>query len=260
MYNKNKMKNSIIIASLFLFLSCQNSKDLLPSLARLEYTDLYPTSVFLTCDFEEKNGDIISKGFCWSTNPEPTINDSIIDLTNEIFESKIANLQPNTDYSFRAYASNIEGISYSEIIQIRTVNVPIAPCNTDVNIMDFGIYEIDVTNFDITITQKKYEVYINEGAHILRLRFKEHPETKEYKIASSGNIEEGKSECLISVNFPTQTEYGGNSSFDYFAEDNQKVYVEKIGEDIYQIEFCNLLFHTIGHNYSLELSSHLLID
>lgn len=57
---------------------------------------------------------ITSKGVCWSVNPNPTIADSV---TNDgtgasAFTSVLSNLLPNTNYYYRAYATNLAGTAY----------------------------------------------------------------------------------------------------------------------------------------------------
>jgi uncharacterized protein YjdB len=56
-------------------------------------------------------------GFCWSTSPEPTLNNSFSDLGDSsiptAFESVVSDLQPSTQYYVRAYAQNSAGVSYS---------------------------------------------------------------------------------------------------------------------------------------------------
>lgn len=60
---------------------------------------------------------VTSRGICWGTNSNPTIqlNNKTIDgsgLGN--FTSTITDLQPNTNYYLRAYATNSVGTSYSD--------------------------------------------------------------------------------------------------------------------------------------------------
>ena len=63
-----------------------------------------------------------TKGICYSTSLQPTIEDNIVtsnDSTSQ-FNVLIKNLLPNTSYFLRAYATNSEGTSYGEQIQIIT--------------------------------------------------------------------------------------------------------------------------------------------
>lgn len=55
-------------------------------------------------------------GFCYSTHANPTIEDNAksCDLENGIIETYLESLLPNTQYYVRAFAININGISYGE--------------------------------------------------------------------------------------------------------------------------------------------------
>jgi hypothetical protein len=61
---------------------------------------------------------ITEKGVCWSLNPNPTLNDA---HTNEGtgssgFTSNMINLNVNTTYYVRAYASNANGTVYGNTL------------------------------------------------------------------------------------------------------------------------------------------------
>ncbi len=64
-------------------------------------------------------GAITARGVCWSTNPNPTINDSKTTNGNGLgeFTSNITGLNPYTTYYVRAYATNSAGTSYGEQIR-----------------------------------------------------------------------------------------------------------------------------------------------
>lgn len=65
---------------------------------------------------------ITARGICWSTGPEPDINDHYTtDGTGTgVFSSQMANLAPATVYYVRAYASNESWTVYGEEISFRT--------------------------------------------------------------------------------------------------------------------------------------------
>ncbi len=62
------------------------------------------------------SSEAISRGICWSTSSNPTIQDSItVDgsgLGN--YSSSITGLNPDTEYFVRAYAINSSGTGYEK--------------------------------------------------------------------------------------------------------------------------------------------------
>lgn len=65
---------------------------------------------------------ILANGICYSTtNQTPTLNDSkTTDSIAVIMTSKLSGLTPNTTYYIRAYATNIEGTGYGDVITFKT--------------------------------------------------------------------------------------------------------------------------------------------
>ena len=70
--------------------------------------------------------NITAHGHCWNNSAAPNINDDNTDYgtANETGEytSPITNLQPNTTYYVRAFATNSEGTTYSSEISFTTSN------------------------------------------------------------------------------------------------------------------------------------------
>ena len=66
--------------------------------------------------------NIFSKGICWSTSKNPTIDDSKTDLGSGFggLGCIIEGLDPGTIYYFRAYATNVVGTAYGENKVIKT--------------------------------------------------------------------------------------------------------------------------------------------
>jgi uncharacterized protein (TIGR02145 family) len=66
--------------------------------------------------------NILSKGICWSTSINPTINDPKLDLGAGFGDlgGIIEGLTPGTVYYLRAYATNVVGTTYGENKVIRT--------------------------------------------------------------------------------------------------------------------------------------------
>jgi uncharacterized protein (TIGR02145 family) len=86
---------------------------------------------YRTQNSASSGGDIVSDGgakitecgVCWSTNPDPTIDDSlsVSVLRNATFTSSISELDADTHYYGRAYATNSAGTSYGESTSFKTL-------------------------------------------------------------------------------------------------------------------------------------------
>jgi hypothetical protein len=65
---------------------------------------------------------VITRGICWGTNPQPTILDNTTSDGSGLgaFTSILSNLQPNTTYYFRAYATNSVGTGYGNELSFST--------------------------------------------------------------------------------------------------------------------------------------------
>ena len=75
---------------------------------------------------------VTAYGFCWSnTNTQPTTADNKNNLGGttvaKSFNSTITGVLPNTLYFVRAYATNEEGVAYSEVLQVQTLPTPTYP-------------------------------------------------------------------------------------------------------------------------------------
>ena len=69
--------------------------------------------------------NIIEKGVCWATTPNPTIEDPhLICSGTEIgdFTANITGLTPNTRYYLRTYAKNSNGIAYGDNVTFKTLD------------------------------------------------------------------------------------------------------------------------------------------
>ncbi len=88
---------------------------ILPHITTCDITNITPTTAESGGDIADDGGAaVIARGVCWSANLSPTINDSkTIDGTGVgSFTSRIRDLEPNTTYYLRAYATNSKGTSY----------------------------------------------------------------------------------------------------------------------------------------------------
>lgn len=64
---------------------------------------------------------IASRGFCYSTNPNPTIDDTKISVAKKDMQITISSLQKNTTYYLRAYAQTYKEVKYSDEITFTTL-------------------------------------------------------------------------------------------------------------------------------------------
>ena len=83
---------------------------------------------------------ITQRGVCWSTSPNPTLSDShTVDVSNSgDFSSVLTNLQPNTIYYVRAYATNSVGTGYGDGVSFTTRPAGDAhPCSGTPTVVDF---------------------------------------------------------------------------------------------------------------------------
>jgi len=102
---------------------------------------------------------IISKGVCWSTNPNPTISDNKTTDGTGIgsFTGNISGLKPNTNYFIRAYATNNAGISYSNELTFTTLPLK--------NYLQTS-YELQKSNVTIDLMALRAKNGVNSGWNI----------------------------------------------------------------------------------------------
>ncbi|MGB8490852.1 MAG: hypothetical protein WCE64_07315 [Bacteroidales bacterium] len=97
-----------------------NSEDsptipLIPNVNTYPYCIVNQTSAILfgALNPDEKS-DMTEYGFCWSTNENPSLTDNktIANVSNRTFSTTITNLDPNTKYYVRAYATHLGNTGY----------------------------------------------------------------------------------------------------------------------------------------------------
>lgn len=114
-----------LTGSIFIgLLSCKSEK--LPELPTLEtkaITEINQTSAKSGGDIISDGGsEITAKGICWGINSDPVIQDSHTEDGSGLdsFESILTNLEPDTEYNVRAYATNSIGTGYGNNKNFRT--------------------------------------------------------------------------------------------------------------------------------------------
>ena len=78
---------------------------------------------------------LISRGVCWSKNPNPTILDNITSdgSSTGLYTSILLGLQSGSTYYVRAYATNGQGTEYGQQISVQNLTLPIAVKDADGN-------------------------------------------------------------------------------------------------------------------------------
>ncbi len=145
-----KNLNLLFIGILFISLiSCSNDEQVSSYTTQVlsETTKANSETTFTTIKISGKiisdEGNIISsRGICWSTNPNPTIENNTVTTENNIFSNTITNLTANTTYYFRIFAYTNNGVIYSENDSFSTLSLE----NT---VWELTTYYPQTTNFKI---------------------------------------------------------------------------------------------------------------
>ncbi len=78
---------------------------------------------------DDGGANVTARGVCWSTSPNPTTSDNKTTDGSGIgsFTSNLTNLNENTTYHVRAYATNKNGTSYGDELTFTTIKVNYDP-------------------------------------------------------------------------------------------------------------------------------------
>lgn len=108
---------------LSLFLASCTANDPVPPAASMPTVSLETTATnaektYTTIEIagtvDDDGGDpVTARGTVWSTDPNPTLNNNFTTESSVSFTSLIEDLDANTTYYFRTYATNAEGTAYS---------------------------------------------------------------------------------------------------------------------------------------------------
>jgi hypothetical protein len=101
-----------------------------PSVTTAEVTDFTYNTATVTGEVTNDGGSTVSEsGFCWSTSPNPTLEDSHVEVGQGmgVFSSQLANLHSDTKYYVRAYAINAIDVGYGNQVDFTTLMGPGAP-------------------------------------------------------------------------------------------------------------------------------------
>ena len=124
---------TLFVVSLCLMLVCQSCEPVdleelgYPSVTLVSVSSITQTSAICVSNVtSEDNSTVNKRGVCWSLANDPTIEDDITDdgYRSGTYTSIITDLQPNTTYYVRAYATNSIGTNYSKTFGITTKDYP----------------------------------------------------------------------------------------------------------------------------------------
>jgi len=129
-------------------------------------SNAYPTEIVTTTAKAEGNitdlgnSAVTQHGHCWSTSPDPTINDNKTQLGSAIstgtFTSSLTGLNAGTTYYLKAYATNYAGTAYGNQIVFSTLSFTFtqvitgSPSNITFTTASITGKIIDLGNSDVT--------------------------------------------------------------------------------------------------------------
>ena len=108
------------------------TRDGIPMVATDSVTDIWSNAAICGGEVTDNGGlDVIARGVCWSTSPNPTLNDNR--TTNGTgtgnFSSNITGLEISTTYYVRAYATTNTGTAYGNEVNFTTHYPPMGAIN-----------------------------------------------------------------------------------------------------------------------------------
>jgi hypothetical protein len=98
----------------------------------------YHSAQFIGSLIDNGSKPLIAKGYCISTSPNPNEENGFVvsGFSNGSFEVNIGDLQPNTLYYVRAFASNTGSVGYGDVLTFTTLSytVPVVVYNATSNV------------------------------------------------------------------------------------------------------------------------------
>jgi hypothetical protein len=214
-YKKLNMKKILFLTLSLLLLNCssENNEEIsntLPTLTTNTITNILSSTAMSGGNISNDGGDkIINRGICWSINENPTIDNNINTDGTGIGEYSVGiiNLESNTDYFVRAFATNSLGTSYGNEQNFTTLK------NITYNVLFFE-FTPDTGN---NTSRLRYEIQFNNpnnininGFHKITIR----TEANGVEIVSS-KIGNDSSPCYeISANSNCSISFDEEESFD----------------------------------------------
>lgn len=121
----------------------------LVELSPVTISEIETQSVLLQSQIKDRgNCELKECGFCWSTEPSPSIEDESIKYESNgiftVFGRKIEGLKDGTTYYVRAYAINAMGVSYSDEVNFTTKEITI-PAWKSISVLNIGKTKVDAS-------------------------------------------------------------------------------------------------------------------
>ena len=96
-----------------------------PSIVFDTISIVWDTYANVKLHLEFDGGSQISEmGICWNTQTAPIVENNELTTKDTVAVLEIKDLQPNTQYFVRAYATNKVGVAYSEEYEFTTFSLP----------------------------------------------------------------------------------------------------------------------------------------
>ncbi|MBN2806507.1 MAG: C10 family peptidase, partial [Prolixibacteraceae bacterium] len=158
------------------------TRNLPPDMSLCGISDITAESALVCGQVVQTNNSVISsRGICWSTDPEPDIQQQTVTADNSLntYSCTLIGLQPFTTYYYRAFALSDEGTAYSPVSSFTTLSaLPVLDlANVEVQsrvsanihnklirkndeaIFQYGVVWSDLPDFDVALAHK---VLIND--------------------------------------------------------------------------------------------------
>ena len=124
----------IVALACLMVVACGKEETLIPNNRIETHEVVVGSNCTATCSstVEIDENYLTDRGVCWSTNPEPTINDNHVSNGKKVgtLTSKLNNLTANTTYYVRAYATNQIGTHYGNELTFSTPEITLPVLTT----------------------------------------------------------------------------------------------------------------------------------